>query len=438
MNNQWMSLLILLMSGLAQADDRLEQLLEGTTTTPALSGLQISLMEAGKPTDAIALGFAQRTVSGVERLQVHHKVRIASISKLVVALGVMRLVEREQLSLDADVSNYLGWRLRNPLFPEQPITLRSLLAHTSSIRDADRYFIAAGEGSIQDFFDPASTLWSEGAHWASDPQEVTGDYFKYSNLNFGVIAEVIERVTQQRFDEFMRDEVLAPLGISADFDPCSIPPEQRAAAFRKRDAEDNWNADGPWYAQVDGAAPSCFYGMDALAEPEGYLSQYQPGTNATLFSPQGGLRASANDLVVILSVLTNGGEFAGTRFLTSSSVAEMLAPVWTLDPEAVNGMSAGEAEPGSAVDGLMTSYGLSVHRIDMRAWGFDEGPQLLLGHLGEAYGVLSHALIDPASGDGIATTITGTADDPAKYPGHSPLYRVEEAVVQWWIDRRVK
>ena len=101
-------------------------------------------------------------------------------------------------------------------------------------------------------------------------------------------------------------------------------------------------------------------------------------------------------------------------------------------------MSAGEAEPGSAVDGLMTSYGLSVHRIDMRGWGFDEGPKLLLGHLGEAYGVLSHALIDPVSGDGIATIITGTADDPAKHPGHSPLYRVEEAVVQWWIDRQTE
>ena len=438
MNNRWMSVLILLLSGLAQADDRLQQLLEGTATTPALSGLQISLMEAGKPTDAIALGFAQRTANGAEPLRVDHKIRIASISKLVVALGVMRLVERDQLSLDVDVSSYLGWRLRNPQFPEQPITLRSLLAHTSSIRDADRYFIGAGEGSIQDFFDPESAFWSEGAHWASNPQEVTGQYFKYSNLNFGVIAEVIERVTNQRFDQFMRAEVLVPLGISADFDPCNIPTEQRAAAFRKRDAEDNWNADGLWYAQVDGATPNCFYGIDALEEPEAYLSRYQPGANATLFSPQGGLRASADDLVVILRVLANGGEFAGKRFLKPSSVADMLAPVWTLDPELGNGMSAGEAEPGSAVDGLMTSYGLSVHRIDMRGWGFDEGPQLLLGHLGEAYGVLSHALIDPASGDGIATIITGTADDPAKHPGHSPLYRVEEAVVQWWIDRRAK
>ena len=84
----------------------------------------------------------------------------------------------------------------------------------------------------------------------------------------------------------------------------------------------------------------------------------------------------------------------------------------------------------------MTSYGLSVHRIDMRAWGFSSGPPLLVGHLGEAYGVLSHALFDPETGDGIATIITGTADDPAKSePGHSPLYRVEEEVLRWWVER---
>ena len=84
----------------------------------------------------------------------------------------------------------------------------------------------------------------------------------------------------------------------------------------------------------------------------------------------------------------------------------------------------------------MTSYGLSVHRIDPQAWGFSNAPELLMGHLGEAYGVLSHALVDPKTGNGIATIITGTADDPAAYPGHSPLYRVEESVIQWWLNRR--
>src|SRR5687767_5991036 len=51
-------------------------------------------------------------------------VRIASISKLITALGVMRLVDAGVLDLDRDVSAYLGWNLRNPAFPGTPITLR--------------------------------------------------------------------------------------------------------------------------------------------------------------------------------------------------------------------------------------------------------------------------------------------------------------------------
>ncbi|WP_163360631.1 serine hydrolase domain-containing protein, partial [Klebsiella aerogenes] len=62
-------------------------------------------------------------------------VRIASISKLVVAIGVMRLVEQGRLDLDADVSRWLGWKLRNPAFPDAPISLRLLLSHRSSLTD---------------------------------------------------------------------------------------------------------------------------------------------------------------------------------------------------------------------------------------------------------------------------------------------------------------
>src|SRR5690606_16154502 len=48
-------------------------------------------------------------------------VRVASISKLVVAIGVLRLVEQGQLSLDDDVSQKLGWQLRHPAFFERPV-----------------------------------------------------------------------------------------------------------------------------------------------------------------------------------------------------------------------------------------------------------------------------------------------------------------------------
>lgn len=429
---------LLLVAMPAHTDPRLQELLHGTSLTPALSGLQVSLMQAGQPTESFALGFAQLTGAESIALRTDHKVRAASISKLLVALGILRMVEAGQVDLDADVSDYLGWTLRNPAHAQAPITARQLLSHTSTIRDGSRYFIAAGAGELKDFFDPESSFWDDGAHFSSDPNQPPGQYFVYANLNFGLLGSLIERVSQQRFDEFMAQQVLAPLGLSANFDPCAIPGNQLAAGFRKRPLDGDWDPQGPWVVQVDGGEPRCFYDMGNDSQADAFLASYRLGSNGSIYSPQGGLRASADDLLRVLQMLAGGGVLDGRRILSESSVSALVEPQWTLNAEKDNGRSAGEAEPGGPTDGLMTSYGLSVHRIDMRAWGFSSGPELVLGHLGEAYGVLSHALYDPLSGDGIVTIITGTADDPAASPpGHSPLYRVEEEVLHWWLSRKV-
>ncbi|MEO0425542.1 MAG: serine hydrolase domain-containing protein [Pseudomonadota bacterium] len=430
-------LLCLIMTGAAAAQPKLIELVEGTALTAPLSGLQISLLKQGRATEGWALGFAQLSETGTQPLRRDHKIRVASISKLVVAIGVMQLVEAGKLDLDADVSDYLRWPLRNPAFADEPITIRQLLTHTSSLRDGRGYSIPAGQGELRDFFTPDSTHWDDGAHFASGPGREPGAYFTYSNLAFGVLGSVIESSSGERFDLYMARAVLEPLGIDARFNACAIADKQRAAGFRRRAQEsEEWNPDGPWIAQVDGGAPSCFYGGSDPAFVESFLKDYRLGSNGTLFSPQGGLRASADDLLVILRMLAGRGEVDGRRLLSPATVEAMLAPGWTLEADAANGLSAGEVEPGGPTDGLMTSYGLSVHRIDMRAWGFDSGPRLLVGHLGEAYGVLSHALFDPLTGDGIATIITGTADDPAAAPpGTSPLYRVEEEVLRWWLSR---
>ena len=428
-------ILLITVNASARSDPELANFLEGTAVTPALSGIQVGILKRNEVTKTFAYGFAQRAGNVKEPLRVDHKVRVASISKLLVAVGVMRLVERGYLALDNDVSNYLGWKLRNPLFPKTKITLRMLLDHTSSVRDGDRYYIAAGEGRLQDFFDPNTDFWDGGAHWADRREEVPGSYFQYANLNSGLIAEIIERVSGQRFDQFMEYEVIAPLNMTGSFNPCSLSRDQRAAAFRKRDPNGRWDPDGPWYTQVDGDASNCFYGMTAIDDPEKFLINYPLGSNASLFSPQGGFRANVTDLMALLKIFSSNGRLGERAYLTPESITEMLASSWSLNACGDNGVSSGEAEPGGVFDGLMTSYGLSVHRIDPRSWGFSDAPELLVGHLGEAYGVLSSALLDPQTGNGIAIIITGTGDDPANHPGHSPLYRVEELVITWWLDQ---
>src|SRR5690242_21954373 len=69
------------------------------------------------------------------RVTADDPVRVASVSKMVTTIGVMKLVEQGKLDHNSDVSRWLGWSLRNPSFADRPITLQMLLSHTSSVRE---------------------------------------------------------------------------------------------------------------------------------------------------------------------------------------------------------------------------------------------------------------------------------------------------------------
>ena len=66
--------------------------------------------------------------------------RIASISKSFTATSLLQLVDKGILSLDDDVSDLIGFRIRNPHHPDVPITLKMVLSHTASIKDKEDYF----------------------------------------------------------------------------------------------------------------------------------------------------------------------------------------------------------------------------------------------------------------------------------------------------------
>ncbi|MEM6746485.1 MAG: serine hydrolase domain-containing protein [Pseudomonadota bacterium] len=413
--------------------------LAGTDVTPALSGVQVAVLSQGEVVCSYAQGTA-RFLDGddAEKLSIHHKMRVASMSKLVVALAVMRLAEDGSVDLDADVSSYLGFTLRNPSYPNAPITLRQLLSHTSSIRDGSRYWLEPGE-TLQAFFEPGSERFEDGAHFASGEERAPGSYFRYANLNFGIIAGVIEQVTGTRFDRYVKESVLEPLGVAtASFNPCDVLASGAplATLYRKRTGDAPWDPEGPWREQVDGAQVTCAIGLpprarSELVSPFDPVPDYPMGSNPTYFSPQGGLRASAEDVAVLLAALIPRDNAA----VSAATVAAMIAPSWTLNADQSNGMTTEFDDPDGDFSGLMSSYGLSVHIVDLASWGLGPDAPVVVGHLGEAYGLLGLALIDPEMGDGLTFLITGTADDPAASPiGVTPLYRVEEEILRWWVE----
>ncbi|MDG1996815.1 MAG: serine hydrolase, partial [Emcibacteraceae bacterium] len=161
------------------------------------------------------------------------------------------------------------------------------------------------------------------------------------------------------------------------------------------------------------------------------LDTYQIGRNPTLFSPQGGLRASSRDLAVIMQLLMNDGVYNGEQVMTKTSIDEMLKTVWQYDEKLNNGHTGGESAPGDiSADGMMTAYGLSTHIVDLKDWGLSQTSRVFYGHLGSAYGLQAQFWFDPLTNDGIITFITGVGDDPGLAKATIPLYAIEETLLK--------
>jgi CubicO group peptidase (beta-lactamase class C family) len=358
-----------------------------------------------------ARGISRSGVSGPadrasgRALTIDDPVRIASITKLHVALGVMRLVEQGKLGLDEDVSARLGWKLRNPSFPDRPITLRLLLSHRSSLRDDVSYALPLG----------MTVEKALAAPEAWDREHPPGSFFRYSNLGFPVVASVMERATGERFDRLMERLVLKPLELDACFNwtTCTGAAIARAGVL--------YAPDGTVVRDdLKGARPAC--PVVPAADGGCDLAGYRLGDNGALFSPQGGLRISVRDLAKVGGLLLREGRLPdGSRFLTEASVAEMESLHWRF--EGGNGDSEGDFYCG---------YGLAVQILAQCAPKddpFGDGKPRL-GHAGDAYGLRSGLWIDRATGRGIAYFATGLGDDPAR--GRSAYRAIEE----WLAGKR--
>jgi hypothetical protein len=209
---------------------------------------------------------------------------------------------------------------------------------------------------------------------------------------------VLEREVGDRFDLLADRITLGPLGITAGFNWSGVPEEERRAG-----ATLSRKIGGEWTVQVDGPDMLNGIGPAVTMPPDLVLEDYQVGTNGTLFSPQGGLRASLEELCPLVRTI---------------AVNETAArPAWVFDPAVQN---------GDTDDGYFTVYG--------------EGPQIhpasdspvpgvkLIGHHGEAYGLYSGAWHAPELDAEIAYAITGM---PAPEDAEVPISSIHRTINVW-------
>ena len=135
--------------------------------------------------------------------------RVASVTKLVSAVGLMQLMEENELSLDTPVSDIVGFPVRNPSYPDRPVTVRQVLSHTSSILSTGYYF-------------PSWEKLGVGTIYFAE-EYGPGDKYVYSNLNGGLIGAMIEALSGQSVNQYMQQHVFAPLSVNAAYQAALLP-----------------------------------------------------------------------------------------------------------------------------------------------------------------------------------------------------------------------
>lgn len=305
--------------------------------------------------------------------------RAASISKLVVALTAEKLHNDGVVDLDKGVRTWLPFFPEtSPAGPDGP-SLRALLSHTSGMKDPDVYWLAH-PGHME-------TLLTYDAFRANTD-------FEYCNLGYGVVATALEAATGRRFDRLARDLALKPMGLDAGFNWADV------SAEKKRMGATLYREFGTgWAAQIDDTETLEDSEPLVLREDGADLRTYEPGTNGTLFSPQGGLRANLLDLATL----------AG-RLKYAPALAK---PVWRLNATESNGVHD---------ERYFTQFGtgVQVHPADESLWP----GQMLWGHAGEAYGLYAGAWYAPDLNVSFAFAVTGTPETPPARSQKHPALNV--------------
>lgn len=332
--------------------------------------------------------------------------RIASVSKVITAIAIMQLIDAELLQAETIIDSVLGFSVKNPSYPDDSITIQMLLSHTSGIVDGNAYnnFLNATYNNnpipqLSELLTPGGSYYAGNIFQNTPP----GQYFTYSNLNYGILGTVVEKISGQRFDVYCRQHILMPLGIDGSFNVNDIQDINNVAVLYRKTS-------GSWVPQADN-----YQGVQPVF---GNLSGYIPGTNGLRFAPQGGLRISGEDLAKIFMALLNNGSYMGYQLISKNALDMMLQSSWQY-----NGSN------GDNYYGLFRSWGMGIHIITNTPDNdiVLSGSQIMFGHPGEAYGLVSDAYIDTLRKTGLIFFTNGCGNGYTVGNG-SAFYTLEKDV----------
>ena len=273
--------------------------------------------------------------------------RIASITKWVTAIGLMTLYDQGKLDLDRDISKYLGFTVRNPAFPDTPVTARMLLSHTSSLSP-----------KASNYHPDWARIGKKGYDPIFDESVEPGTAYAYADYNGALFGCLIEAISGQSVQNYLNQKVFKPLGLTAAYSPKFLPAGTVCRDLLK--------ANGKVDISVQKDRNRAY---NNKADPKGN-NGYTVGK----------LYINAASLTRLAQMMYNGGQLDGVRILKKTTVKLM------------------ESDQAALAD---SPYGLSTVRLNQ----FGRGTWY--GHQGRYSGLSSNIYYQRETGITMALIMNG-------------------------------
>ncbi|BAV06443.1 beta-lactamase class C and other penicillin binding proteins [Filimonas lacunae] len=222
---------------------------------------------------------------------------IASVTKTVTGACLMKAVEQGKVSLDEDINSYLPFKIVNPYFPQDRVTLRNLATHTSGLTDRYPFYTDSlyfnGKDSPEALGDFLRNYFVAGGKYYSKENFLdhkAGTFREYSNIGTALAGFIVEQRTGQKLNQYSKHYIFKPLHMD----------------------------DTGWFLSE----------INLKKHAKLYVKDENGIKNIELYGlttyPDGGVHTSTDDLSRFFIALLNNGTYKNTRILKEETAGQML------------------------------------------------------------------------------------------------------------------